>query len=146
MVSVGAGVGVWMVENRTFGNSPLICGMPKGWKKANGERRVNAPAWSSNSRPPSLWGAGSQRRLRKRGRGQSLNPGGAGASEPSAFLDGGAVGVGRELRQAGLLGAGVVGEDRVLARGAGGAAGVQVTLLQGRGQLQVLLRSHKSHL
>lgn len=74
-----------------------------------------------------------------------MNPGGAGASEPSVFLDGGAVGVGRELRQAGLLGAGVVGEDRVLARGAGGAAGVRVTLLQGRGQLQVLLRSHKSH-
>ena len=87
----------------------------------------------------------------REGRGaQSLNPGGGwwrgGGGGGSALLDGGAVKVGRELRQAGLLGAGLVGEDRVLARRAGGAAGVRVALVQGRGQLQVLLGSHKSHL
>lgn len=84
--------------------------------------------------------------LEEGGRGQSPNLGGAGAREASAFLDGGAVGVGRELRQAGLLGASVMGEDRVLAGGAGGAAGVRVTLVQGRGQLQVLLKARESHM
>lgn len=74
---------------------------------------------------------------------KSLNPGRARASEVSAFLDGGAVGVGRELGQAGLLGPGVVGEDRVLPGGAGGAAGVQVTLVQRHGQLQVLLEGER---
>lgn len=47
-----------------------------------------------------------------------------------------------ELGQAGLVCAGVVGEDRVLAGGAGGAAGVGVAggvLVQGHRQLQVLL-------
>lgn len=48
--------------------------------------------------------------------------------------------MGRKLRQAGFLGAGVVGEDRVLARGAGGAAGVGVTLVQRHRQLQILLK------
>lgn len=47
--------------------------------------------------------------------------------------------MGRKLRQAGFLGTGVVGEDRVLARGAGGAAGVGVTLVQRHRQLQILL-------
>lgn len=56
----------------------------------------------------------------------------------SAFVDR----MRRELGQAGLLGAGVVGEDRVLAGGAGGAAGVGVAggvLVQRHRQLQVLL-------
>lgn len=61
------------------------------------------------------------------------------SSEVSAFLDGGAIGVGRKLWQAGFLCSGVVGEDRVLARGAGGAAGVGVTLVQRHRQLQILL-------
>lgn len=62
--------------------------------------------------------------------------GGKGAG--SAFVDR----MRRELGQAGLLCAGVVGEDRVLARGAGGAAGVGIAggvLVQGHRQLQVLL-------
>lgn len=46
--------------------------------------------------------------------------------EVSAFLNGCPVGVGRELWQAGLLGSSIMGEDRVLSRGAGGAAGVRV--------------------
>lgn len=49
--------------------------------------------------------------------------------------------MGRKLRQAGFLGTGVVGEDRVLAGGAGGAAGVGVTLVQRHRQLQILLKS-----
>lgn len=48
--------------------------------------------------------------------------------------------MGRKLWQAGFLGSGVVGEDRVLARGAGGAAGVGVTLVQRHRQLQILLK------
>lgn len=48
--------------------------------------------------------------------------------------------MGRKLRQAGFLGTGVVGEDRILARGAGGAAGVGVTLVQRHRQLQILLK------
>lgn len=62
--------------------------------------------------------------------------------EVSAFLNGCPVGVGRELWQAGLLSSGVVGEDRVLAGGAGGAAGVRVAggvLVQRHRQLQILL-------
>lgn len=99
-------------------------------------------------RPPgpvsSGWGVGALSFVSGRGRGiKSLNPGRARASEVSAFLGGGAVGVGRELGQAGLLGPGVVGEDRVLAGGAGGAAGVQVTLVQRHGQLQVLLKGER---
>ena len=71
------------------------------------------------------------------------------------LLDGGAVGVRRELGQAGLLGARVVGEDRVLAGGAGGAARVRVAggaprvrvvggvLVHGHRQLQVLLEERR---
>lgn len=78
-----------------------------------------------------LRGAGTKVRLLMEGRG-----GGKGAG--SAFVDR----MRRELGQAGLLGTGVVGEDRVLAGGAGGAAGVRVAggvLVQGHRQLQVLL-------
>ena len=46
--------------------------------------------------------------------------------EVSAFLNGCPVEVWGELWQAGFFCSGVVGEDRVLARGAGGAAGVRV--------------------
>lgn len=66
-----------------------------------------------------------------------LNP-----DEVSAFLDGCPIGVGRELWQAGLLCSGIVGEDRVLPRGARGAAGVGVVggiLVQRYRQLQILL-------
>lgn len=44
----------------------------------------------------------------------------------SAFLNGYPIGVGRKLWQARLIGSGIVREDRVLAGGAGGAAGVGV--------------------
>lgn len=66
--------------------------------------------------------------------------------EVSAFLNGRPVGVGRELWQAGLLGSGIVGEDRVLAGGAGGAAGVRVArgiLVQRHRQHQILLKGKK---
>ena len=58
--------------------------------------------------------------------------------EVSALLQGHAVGVGWELGQTGLLRDSVVGEDRVLPGGAGGAARVGVAggiLVQGHGQL-----------
>ena len=63
--------------------------------------------------------------------------------EVSAFLNGRPIGVGRELWQARLLSPGVMGEDRVLAGGAGGTASVGVTggiLVQRHRQLQILLR------
>lgn len=62
--------------------------------------------------------------------------------EVSAFLNGSPVRVGGELWQTGLLSSSVMGEDRVLARGAGGAAGVGVAggvLVQRHRQLQILL-------
>lgn len=66
-------------------------------------------------------------------------------SEVSALLEGHPVGMGRELWQAGLLSPSIVGEDRVLARGTGGAASVGVAggiLVQRHRQLQVLLQTH----
>jgi hypothetical protein len=66
-------------------------------------------------------------------------------SEVSALLEGHPVGMGRELWQAGLLSPSIVGEDRVLARGTGGAASVRVAggiLVQRHRQLQVLLQTH----
>lgn len=66
--------------------------------------------------------------------------------EVSAFLNGCPVGVGGELWQAGLLGSSVVGEDGVLAGGAGGAAGVGVAggvLVQRHRQLQILLYAQR---
>lgn len=66
--------------------------------------------------------------------------------EVSAFLNGCSIGVGRELWQAGLLGSSIVGEDRVLAGGAGWAAGVWVArgvLVKRHWQLQILLYTQK---
>lgn len=63
--------------------------------------------------------------------------------EVSAFLNGCPVRVRRELWQARLLSASVMGEDWVLARGAGGAAGVWVAggvLVQRHRELQILLQ------
>ena len=62
--------------------------------------------------------------------------------EVSAFLNGCPIGVRGELWQARLLHSSIVGENRVLARGAGGAPGVRVAgriLIQGNGELQILL-------
>lgn len=79
---------------------------------------------------------------REAGSGESVSVG-LKEQEVSAFLDGCPIGVRRELGQAWLLHSGIMRENRVLSRRAGGAPGVRVAgriLVQRYWKLQILLQ------
>lgn len=150
--------GMPKVKRRVTTTSPVKTKCPINATAATTKKQETAVPFSTRDPARGVSALPSHRRrlassLETR-RGKSPTPreqGAAGMSdvrlkgvEVSAFLNGRPIGVGRELWQAGLLGSGVMGEDRVLAGGAGGAAGVRVArgiLIQGDRQLEILLKA-----